>query len=264
MKANALIRDDFPRPRPRRPYPRILREASASLVFAASDPRQPTIVSKSARTHKAPNHTLSALCWMIRGRPLQAGSWLQTGKPVWLRWTVFEPRLAELLQKQILPNLPTSLALYKMGFRLDGFTLDPAQHPWAGQTSYIDLAQKTELPEKSQAVRLEFVTPTAFRSEGADIPLPIPGHVFRGCWQKWNAFAPEPLQISPVLARICHRLHHGQRTRRDKYRALGFCGRHAAAQLLVSLAWPVFICCLRSNAESLRHIGKALIAFSRI
>jgi CRISPR-associated endoribonuclease Cas6 len=133
-----------------------------------------------------------------RGRPLQAGSWLQTGKPVWQRWTVFESHLADLLQKQILPYLPASMTLYKMGFRLDGFTFDPAQHPWAGQTSYAGLAQETGLPEKARPARLEFMTPTAFRSEGADIPLPIPGHVFRGYWQKWNAFAPEAYQINPV------------------------------------------------------------------
>lgn len=133
-----------------------------------------------------------------RGRPLLAGSWLQTNKPVWLRWTAFEPRLAELLQKKVLPNLPNNLSLYKMGFRLEGFTLDPAQHPWADQTSYADLAQKAALPEKSHIVRMEFATPTAFRSEGVDIPLPVPGHVFRGCWQKWNAYAPEPLQIHPL------------------------------------------------------------------
>ena len=54
------------------------------------------------------------------------------------------------------------------------------------------------MPEKSRTVRMEFATPTAFRSEGADIPLPIPGHVFRGLWQKWNAYAPEDFQISPV------------------------------------------------------------------
>lgn len=112
-------------------------------------------------------------------------------------------------EKGVLANLPGSLELYKMHFRLEGYTLEPAQHPWAGRASYTDLAQKTALPEKSHIVRMEFATPTAFRSEGVDIPLPVPGHVFRGCWQKWNAFAPkepEDFRISaiwPEFANAC-------------------------------------------------------------
>lgn len=164
--------------------------------------------AKAQEMHDAPGprpYTVSTLL-DDRGRPLQAGSWLQAGKPVWLRWTIFEPQLGDLLQERILPRLPASLVLYKMKFRLDGFTFDPAQHPWAGRTTYLYLAQEAKLPPNSQQTRMEFISPTAFRSEGADIPLPIPGHIFRSWWQKWNAFAPSPLQIHnfwPEFANAC-------------------------------------------------------------
>ncbi len=140
------------------------------------------------------------------GLPLSAGKWLQPGEVCWLRVTTFNKELSELVLRQILPRLPAKVDLYKMSFYLEGWTLDPAQHTWAGQSSYTNLAQEYELTQSSQSVRLEFVTPTAFRSQGADIPLPIPGHILRGWWQKWNAFAPEPMQIHsvwPEFANAC-------------------------------------------------------------
>jgi CRISPR-associated endoribonuclease Cas6 len=141
-----------------------------------------------------------------RGRPLPAGKWLQAGEPCWLRLTAFEPQLSDAVLHQVLPKLPGHLELYKMSFRLDGYTLDPAQHPWAGQSTLTNIAQNSEHIEQSRQVRLEFATPTAFRSEGADVPLPIPAHVFRSYWQKWNSVAPEGAQIQdlwPGFAAAC-------------------------------------------------------------
>ena len=133
-----------------------------------------------------------------RGRPFSAGKWLQAGEPCWLRITTFEQHLSEIVLQHVLPRLPGHLELYKMNFRIDGYTLFPAQHPWAGQSSYAAIAQNGFQQESSRQVRLEFSSPTAFRSEGADIPLPLPGQVFRSYWMKWNAFAPEGAQIQDV------------------------------------------------------------------
>jgi CRISPR-associated endoribonuclease Cas6 len=142
-----------------------------------------------------------------RGRPLVAGKWLKAGEVCWLRVTTFGEELSKAMLEQILPGLPDRLALYKMEFRVDGYTLDPAQHPWAGQTSFAHLAQAAGLADgRSRQVRLEFASPTAFRSEGADIPLPLPNHIFRGYWQKWNAYAPEPIRVQdiwPQFAAAC-------------------------------------------------------------
>jgi hypothetical protein len=58
----------------------------------------------------------------------------------------------------------------------------------------------------ASGIVLEFSSPTAFRSNGLDICLPSPGHVFRSLWEKWNAFAPEPMQLHdlwPQFANDC-------------------------------------------------------------
>jgi len=43
---------------------------------------------------------------------------------------------------------------------------------------------------------LVFATPTTFRQGDADLPLPVPRLVFRGLWEKWNAFAPQSSLLS--------------------------------------------------------------------
>jgi len=144
-----------------------------------------------------------------RGRPFEAGKWLEAGQVCWLRVTTFEERFSETVLEKVVKDLPPRLTLYKMDFRLDGWTLDPAQHPWAGQTTFAALAQAERVDERTRQVRLEFVSPTAFRSEGADVPLPIPALIQRSHWERWNAVAPQPMQIDalwPEFAATCVRV----------------------------------------------------------
>lgn len=141
-----------------------------------------------------------------RGYPLQAGSWLQPNQSCWLRVTAFDDQLSELLQDRILPDLPDQMTLYKMKLRVDGYTFQPAQHVWAGRSSFQELAQEDDPARERRRVRLEFISPTAFRASGSDIPLPQPGLVFRSLWQKWNAVAPVEYQIEdlwPSFAEDC-------------------------------------------------------------
>lgn len=145
-----------------------------------------------------------------RGCPYHAGEWLQPGQTCWLRVTSCEQHLSRLLLESVVKKLPERLTLYKMLFRLDGWTLDPHQHSWAGQTTYQDMAQQPSPSGRGNLARLEFASPTAFRSNGVDVPLPYPGSVFRSLWQKWNAFAPEAMRIQdawPEFATDCLVVH---------------------------------------------------------
>ena len=87
-----------------------------------------------------------------------------------------------------------------MNFRVDGYTLNPHEHPWAGENSFIEIAQDSQYAKTSREVRMEFVSPTAFRSNGNDIAFPAPGQIFRSLSQKWNAFCPASMKLQEYVA----------------------------------------------------------------
>ena len=129
------------------------------------------------------------------GRPIKAGEWLDEGDECWLRVTAIGDDICKSVLETVLKRLPKQLTIHKMDFRVDGYTLNPREHPWAGESSFAEIAQDSQYVKASREVRMEFVSPTAFRTSGSDIALPIPSHVFRSLWQKWNAFCPEPMQL---------------------------------------------------------------------
>jgi CRISPR-associated endoribonuclease Cas6 len=93
-----------------------------------------------------------------------------------------------------------------MVFRIDGYTLNPREHPWAGEISFFEIAEDSQYIKVSRETRMEFVSPTAFRSNGNDIAIPIPGQIFRSLSQKWNAFCPESMRLDvlwPEFAEGC-------------------------------------------------------------
>lgn len=141
-----------------------------------------------------------------KGRPLVSGSWIKPGQECWLRITTIDSTLASLLERKILPHLPQRLTLYKMDFRVDGIARTRAEHPWAGRSSFVEIAQDVALANSEHAVRFEFASPTAFRNNGLDVSIPIPGQVFRSLSAKWNAFCPEAMCLQdtwPTFAENC-------------------------------------------------------------
>lgn len=140
------------------------------------------------------------------GHPHKAGDWLKEGQECWLRVTTIGKELSEAFLLNVLKKLPKTLTFYKMDFRIDGYTLNPREHPWAGQTTFAEIAQDSKYAKVPREIRLEFVSPTSFGNNGKDIPIPIPGMLFRSLWQKWNAFCPESMQVDdrwPKFASDC-------------------------------------------------------------
>jgi CRISPR-associated endoribonuclease Cas6 len=129
------------------------------------------------------------------GRSLEAGSWLKPGQHCFLRLTTLNEELSTALQKKVIQQLPKRLTFYKMDFRVDEVFERPAEHAWAGQTTFADMAQDVKV---GNSVRMEFTSPTAFRSQGLDICLPIAGQVFRSWWERWNSYAPESMQVQEI------------------------------------------------------------------
>lgn len=130
-----------------------------------------------------------------RSHPLRTGSWMEPGENCLIRLTTLTDELSHVLDTKVLRRLPNRITIHKMDFRVDDVLTRRTEHEWADETSFSDIAQDVALASSGGRVRMEFVSPTAFRSNGLDICLPIPFQIFRSLWEKWNTFAPEPMQI---------------------------------------------------------------------
>lgn len=86
-------------------------------------------------------------------------------------------------------------------------------------------------PEPINRFNLQFTTPTAFAQGGNNLPLPLPGLMFRSWLERWNEFAPVYLGSDELIAylesavvikshKIKTGLHHLQRGY-----AIGFIGQ---------------------------------------
>jgi len=116
-----------------------------------------------------------------------------------LRVTSIAPALSAFLLDRWLPALPGWIRLDNITLEIAGIAMQSDSHPWAGRARYADLVQGRGAgrggagEQGSGGITLEFVTPTLFRSDGLDVPLPVPALIFDGLIQKWRQFAPVPL-----------------------------------------------------------------------
>lgn len=137
-------------------------------------------------------------CSNLFGGKRQAGSLLaQPGDALWLRYTGLSADVSQFLvalaQQYPLDGAgEATVEIDGAPFRVRGATLDPSADPRAGQASYEQLSapylMSRELP--ASRVALQFVSPTAFKAHGQNLPLPLPGSVFGSLLDRWNAFAP--------------------------------------------------------------------------
>lgn len=180
-------------------------ESSYPILGALGRPAQAWFLGQVTRSHAAlasklhdeqglKPYTVSTLL-DSRSRPLRAGSWLEPGEECFLRITTLNEELSDVLEKKITRRPPKNLTLYKMDFRVDGIYTKHSEHEWAGEDSFSGIAQDTNMASMGNHIRMEFVSPTAFRNNNLDVCLPAPGQVFRSLLDKWNTFAPEPMQV---------------------------------------------------------------------
>lgn len=134
------------------------------------------------------------------GRRWQGETALSPERTYALRVTSFSPALSSLLRERVLSDAPETVSLGPATLRVTGSATDPSEHPWAGEETFEGLVQRHTLAaQPPRRVTLQFASPTLFRSEDKDVPLPLPGLVFGGLLDRWNAFA--PLQVHPEVRR---------------------------------------------------------------
>ena len=119
---------------------------------------------------------------------------LDPARPGQIRLTGLTKEVSQAIERA-LPDEGESLTLIGATLRVAEVAIEAEQHPWAGRASYADLLEQYTLASdrRPRGATLHFSSPTLFRRQGRDLPLPLPALVFDGYLRKWNAFSPVAL-----------------------------------------------------------------------
>jgi len=208
--------------------PHLGRASHAAFLqlVARADPHM------AERLH-APNERRPFTCSNLWGVRRQGQSLaLAPDTPAFLRYTGLTAEVSRHLQR-LAEHPPSHVELEGARLAIQQTTLDSAIHPWAGQTTYENLAAGYLLPGEmpSHYAELEFASPTGFRSGGRTLPVPLPALVYGGLVEKWNDFA--PVAVSEEVRRFAeeclaisrYRLSTRAIAAKGKSVQIGFVGR---------------------------------------
>lgn len=120
-----------------------------------------------------------------------AGVAIRAGERYFWRVTGLTEEVSRALVAAFLEQPPRLWTVGNHTFSVEETICDSAQHPWSGHTTYETLAAQQLLqPEQlAQQTTLLFATPTAFKSAGMHIPLPLPNLLFGSLVERWNTFS---------------------------------------------------------------------------
>jgi len=184
----------------------------------------------SARIHAGDATRPYTVSDLVGAGPIRAGRrQLSPERQGWLRITALTPELSGVLLEQIVPALPgTQLDLGGPVVRVDGVATQPSEHRWAGQASPQALLVSHSLaPGDSRRLSMRFASATTFRSQGRNIPFPLPELVFGSLVNKWNEFM--PVALHPDARRFAEeRIVASKYKLRSKYVQFGPDDRGAA------------------------------------
>lgn len=132
----------------------------------------------------------------------KGGVAILAGKNYFVHITGLSQQVTQALMDGLVHNPPEFWELDRHPFRIRHVTVDPKVDPWAGTATYEELAAATMLQSGRlpKTVTLDFSAPTAFKSTGQTVPIPLPGLVFGSLVDRWNAFS--PILLSPDMRRF--------------------------------------------------------------
>ncbi len=165
----------------------LVQEADPALSAALHNPEQSKPFTVSSLVGAPP--------------PRQGRVVLRAGQGCWLRFTSLNSRLSEILMERAVGSFPGTVSLSNADFKVLGVTSSPEEHPWAGTDTLDGLMQRRMFGSEPVPgnVGLAFLSPTAFRTGGHNVPLPLAELVFGSLVERWNAFC--PTVISPDMKR---------------------------------------------------------------
>ena len=145
---------------------------------------------------------------------------LHPGETYWFRVSSVAPPLSHILA-DIEAQPPRTLELDRQRFDVIMVSSDPSGHAWARRQSYDDLYNAVwQEPEgAAPLVSLDFVSPTAFLSQGRTVLWPEPDRVFGSLLQRWQAYAPAllPDDLEDAIAACIDVEAYELRTRSQQY-----------------------------------------------
>jgi len=102
---------------------------------------------------------------------------------------VFQPLLDYFLQ----PDSGFVVRIQSSLFVVTKLVTIPCQDTrWSGYTDWNSIANSSQ---PSRMLTIRFHSPTTFRQASGNTVQPYPDLVFGSWWDKWNAFAPNPVQM---------------------------------------------------------------------
>ena len=139
---------------------------------------------------------------ILNGRPTKEGLAVQPATTYFVRITGLDPRVSAGLQAGLLVDRPTTWELDGRSFQVLDAVCQADRDPWSGTITYEELAarQLTAPGRAAKRTTLHFAAPTAFKSAGKTIPIPLPGLVFGSLVERWNSFS--PVTLSPEMRRF--------------------------------------------------------------
>lgn len=232
----------------------LARAAHAWLLqrIARSDPA----LAEALHAPDAPRpFTVSNLWGLGRGHEGRVN--LTPDRAYWLRFTSLDAGMTAALEAA-LPQPGERLDLAGACLTVQAVSTEQEQHPWAGRTTYAELLTHYTLRggPPPRGVTLRFASPTVFRSQGRDLPLPLPTLVFDGLLRKWNTFAPLALPEEArryaaeciALGRFRLRSHLVSFEEGDKGAHVGFTGQVTFRFLVGDAYWTRIMVALAAYA----------------
>jgi CRISPR-associated endoribonuclease Cas6 len=173
---------------PRKPVttPGHLGRAAHSLLLRLIGATEPDLAEALHNSHTTKPFTCTTLIGGQRLEDLNTRRYLPD-EPAWLRFTGLNTAVTGHLLR-LAADPPPTIELDGHTFVVQSATIDPDIHPWAGHTSYEDLGTPHLLAHRPPDfhIKLEFASPTTFRSQGRSLPTPMPEWVFGSLLDRWK------------------------------------------------------------------------------
>jgi CRISPR-associated endoribonuclease Cas6 len=127
---------------------------------------------------------------------------VRPGSRYYARVTGLTEPVSRALAAALLDRVPAVWSLHGQEFRVLEVVCDASRHGWAGRSSCEQLAATTLArgEHSPRTITLEFASPTAFKSQEMQVPVPMPGLVFGSLVERWNAFG--SVALDPELRRF--------------------------------------------------------------